>query len=311
MSRILLAGSLAYDRVMTFPGEFKDHILPDKIHQLSVCFLISKVVEEFGGTGGNIAYNLSLFGISPKLLAAAGTDFPRYKERLEALGIDTSSVIVSDELPTAGAYIMSDMKDNQITAFAPGAGSLAYPEPFDLSDISVTLVSPTSVEDMTAVPAAAKAAGIPYFFDPGQQTSALSAAQLRESIEGADALFVNDYELAMVIEKTGWNEDELLARVRLLVVTLGSEGSRLVTKDGEVRIAPVPASLLDPTGAGDAYRAGFIAGHQKGLSDTASAKIASVIAAYAVESHGTQAHAPSREEMKARYESAYSETWPL
>ncbi len=311
MPRLLVAGSLAYDRIMNFPGEFKDHFLPDKLHQLSVSFLIDRVTEEFGGTAGNIAYSLSLLDIHPALIGSAGTDFKKYQDRLEALGVDTTTLALSDELPTASAYIMTDMKDNQITAFAPGAGGIPYAPEIAWVGATLALVSATATADMERIPREAKAASVPVFFDPGQQTTALSADSLREIIEGASAVFVNDYELALIIEKTRWSEADIVSRVRLLVVTLGDQGSRLVTNDGETRVPVVSAKAVDPTGAGDAYRAGFIAGYSSGLSDEISAKIASTLAAYAVESHGTQKHTPTMAELAARFTATYSEPWPL
>ncbi|KND47202.1 MAG: adenosine kinase [Parcubacteria bacterium C7867-004] len=312
MARILIAGSLAFDRIMTFSGRFKDHFLPDKLHQISVSFFIDRVVEEFGGTAGNIGYNLALLYVSPHLVANAGTDFDKYDEYLTGLGIDTSTIGRIPDVQTASAYIMTDLSDNQITAFTPGACAEAYAGTALVAGAHLLHVSPTSDEDMLVLPEKARTAGVPYFFDPGQRMTSLPVETLRAGIEGADVLFVNDYELALAIERTGWNEAQIVERVRLLVVTLGAEGSRLVTREGESLIPSVPAKAVDPTGAGDAYRAGFIAGYVAGLPDSTSAKIASTIAACTVETRGTQSHSPSRDDLKARYEGAYSgETWPL
>lgn len=311
MSRILVSGSLAFDRIMNFPGEFKDHFLPEKLHSLSVSFGIDKVTEEFGGTAGNIAYSLSLLGIMPEILSTAGNDFDRYEKRFRSLGIPTETIAIRDDVPTATAYIMTDQENNQITAFAGGACEKSYDNDPMMSGASLLIVAPACTEDMTRMPELAKGASVPYFFDPGQRCTALPQKTIENGIDGSRAVFVNDYELALVTGMTGWTEHELAQKTGTLVVTLGERGSRLVTTEGETMVAAVSAKPIDPTGAGDAYRAGFIRGYSVGLPDETSAKIASTIAAFAVEAHGTQAHAPNIEDMRARYESAYGETWPL
>lgn len=311
MTRIALVGSLTFDRLMTCSGEFNDYFLPDKLSSLSVSFLIDNVSLQFGGTAGNIAYNLSLLSLPSEILGTVGHDADNYMEHLRSRGISTDAVAVAEGLPTATAYVITDAKANQISPFAPGAGAVAYDRSYPVAGCGLVMVSPTSVADMERFPQEAKDAGVPCFFDPGQQTTALSKEVLRKGIEGSRALFVNDYELALIIEKTEWNEREILEHVDLLVVTLGSEGSRLVTKEGETLVSAVKAHSVDPTGAGDAYRAGFVSGYSSGLSDTVSARIGSTLAAFAVESIGCQNHTPTLEALKERYEAAYGEPWPL
>lgn len=311
MKPVLIVGSLVYDRIMNFPGQFGDHILPEKVHQLSVSFIIDKVTTGVGGCGGNIAYTLSLLGTETDIAATAGNDFDQYAKHLTAHGISTASIAIDETLPTAGAYIMTDQKDNQITAFAPGAMECAYTQPLTLEGKTLAIVSPTNTQDMEQFPKHLKEAGVPFFFDPGQQIPALSPETLRSGIEGSAAVFVNDYELALVSTKTGWSEAEIATRTNLLVVTLGENGSRLVTKDGVETIPAVQAVPVDPTGAGDAYRAGFMHGFLRDLPHEICAKIGSVCGAYAVETQGTQNHTPSLIEIGARYQEAYSEPWPL
>ncbi len=311
MTRIALVGSLTFDRIMTCGGEFKDYFLPEMLSSLSVSFLIDTVTTQFGGTAGNIAYNLSLLSLPSEIIATAGHDAGHYIERLKERGIRTDTIAIAEGAQTATAYVITDAKDNQISPFAPGAGAQAYERTYPIADAALVMVSPTSADDMERFPREAKEANIPYFFDPGQQTTALSPETLRLGIEGSHALFVNEYELALVIEKTGWSEQEIREHVDLLVVTLGSDGSRLCTKDGETQVRAVSAKAVDPTGAGDAYRAGFIAGYLAGLSHTLSAQIGSTLAAFAVESTGCQNHEPAVETLIERYEASYGEPWPL
>lgn len=311
MNEIVLVGSLAYDRIMQFSGSFGEHFLPEKLHQLSVSFLIDTVTQEFGGTAGNIAYNLSLLGVSADCVATLGKDRQAYEEHLHAHGISTDTIATNDELLTAGAYIISDTHSNQITPFAPGAGGLPYGKQINLSERKAVLVSPTNTADMSSFVGKSAEAKVPCFFDPGQQTTAFSKEALQEAISVSDALFVNDYELALVLQKTGWSEADILERVSFLVVTLGSEGARIQTKEETVHVPAVTAEAVDPTGAGDAFRAGFLTGYVRGLSNETCARIGATLAAYAVESHGGQHHTPSKEMLAERFTASYGEAWPL
>ncbi|MBU2103558.1 carbohydrate kinase family protein [Patescibacteria group bacterium] len=311
MNPIVLVGSLAYDRIMQFSGSFGDHFLPEKLHQLSVSFLIDSITQEFGGTAGNIAYNLSLLGLKADIVSTLGTDRDAYLEHLHAHGVSSETIVLNDEFLTAGAYIISDTHSNQITPFAPGAGGLPYAKELDLAERQVVLISPTNISDMTSFVERSTEASVPCFFDPGQQTPAFTQEQMQRAIESSEALFVNDYELALVLEKTGWKEEDILERVSFLVVTLGEKGARIQTKEEAIHIPAVSASAVDPTGAGDAFRAGFLAGYEKGLTLKQCGMLGATLAAYAVESHGGQHHTATREELAQRFTASYGEAWPL
>ncbi|WP_028586506.1 carbohydrate kinase family protein [Desulfocurvus vexinensis] len=303
---ILVSGSLAFDRIMSFPGRFADHILADKIHILNVCFVGNGLTERFGGTAGNIAYNLALLGEHPRILSAAGKDFDRYQERLTALGLDLSGVCrVPGEL-TANCHITTDQADNQITCFNPGAMGTRCG--FDAAGVdparALAIVSPGNLEDMVALPALYKGKGIPYIFDPGQNITALSGEAMAGCIDGAMALVSNDYELEMIMKATGRSLAELLGMAGSVITTLGEQGARIHAADGTVTEVPaVPvARVVDPTGAGDAFRAGLLKGLALGLALPEAARLGAVCAKWAVENLGTQEHAFTQDEFWAVYE---------
>jgi adenosine kinase len=306
--QILVSGSLAYDRIMDFPGKFSDHILPDKIHVLNVCFTVNGLKEEFGGTAGNIAYSLALLGEEPTILAAAGKDFERYEAWLKNHDLSVQGIRRITEELTAGAYITTDKADNQITGFNPGA--MKYPSLFDFSGIdshkALAIIAPGNLEDMVAYPRRCREEDIPYIFDPGQSIPALSGDALMEALTGARLLISNDYELEMILKATGQKKDQLLARTGGIITTLGEDGSLVCTQRGESRIPAVsPSRVLDPTGAGDAYRAGLIMGlaRDKDLLDAAC--MGSVCATYAVECYGTQGHRFTPEGFWKRYRETF------
>jgi adenosine kinase len=301
---ILVCGSLAFDRIMPFPGRFSDHILPDNIHSLNVCFLVNGVDEKFGGTAGNIAYNLALLGEKPLIVGCAGKDFGPYEAWLQELGLPLDGIRRIPGEHTAGAYITTDLSDNQITGFNPGA--MRHPAQFDVSGFpaaeTLAIVSPGNVSDMIEYPRLFRKLGIRYIFDPGQQITALSGPDMLEAITGSYMLVTNDYELAMVIKATGQTRDQIKARTSVLATTLGEKGALLAMNGEEIR---VPAALaertLDPTGAGDAWRAGLLRGLAQGKSLDEAARLGAVCAAYAVECRGTQEHRFSQDEFAARY----------
>lgn len=306
----MLVGSLSFDHLLEHAGDIRDSFLFGKVESLSVGFLIDRIVKNDGGTAGNIAYNLSLLSLSAEIIATAGHDADSYLERLKNRGVGINAIEVSD-LPSATAYALTDSSENQITSFYPGACALPYTKEYPLSAAGLMVVSPTCLADMERFPREAQETGCTYFFDPGQQTPALSSEVLTQSIEGADTVFVNEYELGLLQEKTGLTEAHIAEKARLLIVTLGAGGSRLITKEGEELVPAVSAQVVDPTGAGDAYRAGFVSGYLKGLSDSVSAQLGSTLAAFAVEYVGCQNHSPSLEELQDRYQASYSEPWPL
>jgi adenosine kinase len=291
--RILVSGSLAYDRIMDFPGKFADHILPEKIHILNVCFLVNGLEEKFGGTAGNIAYSLALLGERPLIVATAGRDFDRYEQRLRQYGLPLAGIRRIEEELTAGAYITTDQADNQITGFNPGA--MKHPSRFQLDGVdpaqALAIVAPGNLEDMEAYSRAFRKAGIPYICDPGQNIPAFSGDQLIAMISGSALLISNDYELEMIGKKTGLNKPGLLGRTKAIITTLGDKGSVVATAEREVSIPAVQADrVLDPTGAGDAYRAGLIKGLVSGRPLEEAARVGATCASFAVEHHGTQEH---------------------
>jgi adenosine kinase len=300
---IIVSGSLAYDRIMDFPGHFSDHILPEKIHVLNVCFQVNGIKEKFGGTAGNIAYALTLMGESPAISAAIGHDYRRYFDWLAKNGIATDKIRIIEDEFTAGAYITTDRADNQITGFNPGA--MKYPSALDFDRLSpretLVIISPGNLQDMVNYPAACKARGIDYLFDPGQSLPMLDARDLVRSIEGCRILISNDYELDLIMSKTGLNKRALLERAGAIIVTLGAQGSQVTTPAGEIDIPAVkPREVKDPTGAGDAYRGGLISGLVRGKSLDLSARMGSVCASFAVECYGTQEYTFTLEEFNER-----------
>lgn len=308
MAKIIVSGSVAYDRIMDYQGLFADHFVPDKLHSINLSFLVDKLSVEFGGTAGNIAYNLALMGESPEIISTVGTDFGSYRSHLLLSGIDPTTIRVLEGELTSSAVILTDTADNQIAAFHPGAGGHAYDTPVETEGRMLAIIAPGCVADMTALPAYYRRKGLDYLYDPSQQILALSPEALMDGMTGAQVLFASDYELGLIAQKTGWAEATILEHVQTLVVTYGAEGSRVVTRDGQwvVKATPVKESI-DPTGAGDAYRAGFIKGMFIGLSLESCAKLASVVAAYAVETYGTQTHHFTLPELAQRYKDTYGE----
>ncbi|MDO9081698.1 MAG: carbohydrate kinase family protein [Humidesulfovibrio sp.] len=291
--QLYVSGSLALDRIMNFPGKFADHILPDKIHILNVCFLVDGMSEYFGGTAGNIAYNLALLGEKPLILGCAGKDFAPYGQRLDDLGLSRAGIRKVEDQFTAGAYITTDESDNQITGFNPGAmrERCGYQFPAKHDNGVLAIISPGNVQDMVELPEYFKKAKIPYIFDPGQQITALTGEQMTQAVTGSLALCTNDYELEMVMKATGLSRPELLQRTGALVTTLGDQGSIIAEGAEETRVPAVKVTkALDPTGAGDAFRAGLMKGLTLGQTLAEAAALGSVCAAYCVEHKGTQEH---------------------
>lgn len=306
---IHLSGSLAFDRIMTFPGHFEDHILPEKLHFLNVSFPIDRLEEKMGGTAGNIAYTLALFHERSAIYGTVGKDFTSYGRRLSSMGIDLGGVKVDDEDFTACCYIMTDQSSNQINAFSPSAMKTpAFPEKTPaVSEGDWGLVAPGNVDDMVNLPAFYREHGIPYIFDPGQQITVLGGEQLTSGLTGAHVLIGNDYEIERIEKMTGLNREQLLDRVEYLIVTFGGKGSVILHKDARPYDVPaVPVEkVADPTGAGDAYRAGLLKGLTKGMGMAFSARLGTVAASFCVEQYGTQLHRFSKEQFQERYESVF------
>ncbi|OXS30066.1 MAG: carbohydrate kinase [Desulfovibrio sp. MES5] len=305
---IYVSGSLAFDRIMTFPGNFQDHILMDKLHMINVSFMVDAMDERRGGCAGNIAYTLALLGEKPVIVAAAGRDFESYALTLTAQGLPLNGIRRADDVFTALCYITTDMNSNQITGFYPGAMSL--PAEYDFPGLDarqdLAIVSPGNVDDMRRLPRLYREKGVPYIFDPGQQLPVLTSQELLDAIEGSLACITNDYELNMICKATGKSEDEIAARTQWLVTTLGAEGAQVRGNGENIRIAPVPIDkVLDPTGAGDAHRAGLIKGLVNGLAMPEAAMLGSVSASFALEKLGTQEHMFTPADFCQRYEAVF------
>lgn len=303
MKNIFISGSLAYDRIMNFPESFSDHILPDKIHSLNVCFQVDGVTENYGGTAGNIAYALKLMGKDSTITATIGSDHHKYFEWLDKHSISRDEIKVISEELTAGAYITTDKSNNQITGFNPGA--MKYSSRLDINGLNpeetLVLVSPGNLEDMINYPKLCKKKGIGYIFDPGQALPVLQAQDLIDVITGCMLLIVNDYEFNLILDKTGLTKIELLALAEATIITLGEAGSELYSQSGKVTIPSCKAAkVVDPTGAGDAYRGGLLSGLINGSDLKASAIQGSICASFAVECNGTQVYSFTPEEFADR-----------
>ncbi len=303
MKNIFISGSLAYDRIMNFPESFSDHILPDKIHSLNVCFQVDGVTENYGGTAGNIAYALKLMGKNSTITATIGSDHHKYFEWLDKHSISRKDIKVIPEELTAGAYITTDKSNNQITGFNPGA--MKYSSKLDINGLdpkeTLVLVSPGNLEDMINYPKLCKQKGIGYIFDPGQALPVLQAQDLINVITGCKLLIVNDYEFNLILDKTGLTKEELLALPEATIITLGEAGSELYSQNGKLTIPSFKAArVVDPTGAGDAYRGGLLCGLINGNTLETSAIQGSVCASFAVECKGTQVYSFTVEEFANR-----------
>ncbi len=301
---IFVSGSMAYDRIMDFPGRFSDHILPEKIHILNVCFTVNSLLEKYGGTAGNIAYNLTLLGEKPTILATIGKDYESYFNWLKSNNISTEGIKIIKEEFTASAYITTDKADNQITGFNPGA--MRYPSRYKFSDEdmqnSIAIVSPGNLLDMMEHAKVFQQKGIKYICDPGQSLTQWDGESLINWIKGSMLLIANDYELELIMKITGLDKQEILGMTKILITTLGEKGSLVSTSDGDLKIpAALANNVVDPTGAGDAYRAGLIKGLTDGRDIETSAKMGAVAATYAVENYGTQEHYFTYDDFSKKY----------
>jgi adenosine kinase len=303
----LICGSLAYDTIMVFPDQFKQHILPDKVHILNVSFLVPEMRREFGGVAGNIAYNLRLLGGRPYPMATVGDDFGPYRDHLERLGISTRYVRhIAGEF-TPQAFITTDIDDNQITAFHPGAMRHSYLNRVaDTEGIQIGIVAPDGKAAMIQHSHDFVEADIPHIFDPGQAMTLFNGEELTQFIREAQYIVVNDYEFQLLKERTGLNGDAIAAQVEALIVTLGAAGSVLRTREGLTEIAAVtPDDVQDPTGCGDAFRAGLIFGLLSDLDLVTCCRIGSVMGAIKVAEQGPQNHKPACDEIQQRFFEAY------
>jgi adenosine kinase len=286
----LICGSLAYDTIMVFPDQFKNHILPDKVHILNVSFLVPRMRREFGGCAGNIAYNLKLLGGDPIPMATVGQDFGPYREWFEEHDIRLEQIKVIDELFTPQAFITTDHDNNQITAFHPGAMMRSYENHVkNVSGVSFGIVSPDGREGMLQNAREFAECGIPFIFDPGQAMPLFNGEELRAFIEQADYVTVNDYESNLLQDRTGWSEDEIMKRVKAYITTRGPQGAVIHTKEKMYDVPPAhERRVTDPTGCGDAFRAGLIFGIEKGYDWMTIGRIGNLMGALKVEHPGTQ-----------------------
>jgi adenosine kinase len=307
---ILICGSMAYDTIMVFPDQFKKHILPEQIHILNVSFMVPDMRREFGGTAGNIAYNLKLLGEDPHIMATVGHDFAPYARRLEDLGLSMRHVKRLDDQFTAQAFITTDVDDNQITAFHPGAMLSSHVNRIaDAGGASLGIVSPDGRDGMIEHARDFAAANIPYVFDPGQGLPMFSGEDLLQLIGPARALTVNDYEARVVEQRTGKSVEEIAGMIEAVVVTRGGEGSSVYSGGRRVDVPAVPAeAVVDPTGCGDAYRAGLLYGMARGWGWDKSARLASVMGSIKIAHRGGQNHRPTREALASRFREAFGET---
>ncbi len=308
--KLYISGSLAYDRIMDFPGRFLDHILPDKIHILNVCFTVNGMAEKFGGTAGNIAYSLSLLNEKPTILATIGKDYQSYFEWLEKNKISLEGIKIIESELTAGAYITTDKSDNQITGFNPGA--MKYPSEYSFNhggqEESIVIISPGNLKDMAEYAKACRDMNIKYICDPGQSLTSWDKKALIEWIDGSMLLISNDYELEMIINMSGMDKKKLLTLTQTIITTLGEKGTLISTQGADISIpAAVIKDVVDPTGAGDAYRAGLLKGLVMGKDIQTAAKIGAVAATYAIENYGTQEHSYTYEEFLDRYRTNFGE----
>lgn len=305
--RTLICGSFAFDQIMVFGDRFKNHILPDKVHMLNVCFLVPQMRREFGGCAGNIAYNLNMLGGNPVPMATVGDDFAPYAKWMDECGIDRRHVTTVNGTFTGQAFVTTDLDDNQITAFHPGAMSFSHQNNVgDVSDVSIGIISPDGRDGMIEHANQFSAAGIPFIFDPGQGLPMFNAEELRRFIDQATWLATNDYEWEMIAERTGMTVDDALQHLEAVITTRGKEGSTIHTRDGRIDIPVVSVrEAKDPTGCGDAYRAGLLYGISNKFDWQTTGRIASLMGAIKIAENGTQNHRFSVAEFHQRYTEAF------
>lgn len=299
----LICGSLAYDTIMVFPDKFKNHILPEQIHILNVSFFVPEMRREFGGCSGNIAYNLKLLGGNPLMMATVGDDFAPYSVRLDKLKLSQKLVRIVPETFTAQAFITTDLDDNQITAFHPGAMSQSHLNHIaDADNVRLGIISPDGRDGMVQHAREFNAANIPFIFDPGQGMPMFDGNDLMDFINLATYVTLNDYEAKMLEERTGKSITELAKLVEAIIVTRGGEGSTIYADGAEHKIPAVRASaVVDPTGCGDAYRAGLLYGISKKWDWQKIGKLASLMGSIKIASRGGQNHAPTRDDIAAQF----------
>ena len=308
--QVVITGSVAYDYLMSFPGKFSDHLLPDQLHNISVSFLVDSMKRLRGGVAPNIAYTNALLGGRPTIMAAAGRDFAEYEVWLQNQGVDTSGIVIFPKDYCASFFVNTDQDNNQIASFYTGAmanaSSLSFSE--NAPNAELAIISPNDPEAMVAYVRECKQLKIPYIYDPSQQIIRLSSSELLEGLVGCYLLTVNEYELGMILEKTKLSREDILESAGGLLVTRGKDGSSIYLTDQKIDIPAAAAHrIVEPTGAGDAFRGGLLRGIQLGLSWEVSGRIGALAAAYVLENIGTQGHSYSRKEFLERYRSVFDD----
>jgi adenosine kinase len=301
---ILLTGSVAYDYLMTFPGYFKEQILPERLASISLSFLVDSMSKQRGGVAPNIAYTMALLGERPHVMATVGEDFEEYRAWLESKGVDTALMCVVPGLFTASFFATTDKASAQIATFYPGAMGQASTQ--SLKDLTskpdLVIVSPNAPDAMMKFPAECRELGYRYLYDPSQQVLRLEGSELARDMDGAHFLFCNDYEFGLISKKTGWSLDQVLGHVNILVITRGKDGADLYSGDDSVHIPTVPEDqIVDPTGVGDAFRGGFLSGYSRGYDWKLCGEIGSLAAVYCLEQRGPQSHGYTRKQFVDRF----------
>jgi adenosine kinase len=308
---IIITGSIAYDYLMRFPGHFTDHFIHDHLHQVSLSFLVDDMTKHWGGVAANIAYNMALLGMKPKLMGTVGRDFPDYCKWLEGAGVDCSTVRQIDEVFTASFFVNTDLDNNQIASFYTGA--MAYARKYSLADVydgkpDMVVISPNDPLAMMQLAEECRERGIRFVYDPSQQVPRLAGEELAKSMKGAYAMIVNAYEAEIICNKTGYTIDDLRKNIEILVITQGKHGSHVYLNGDLVFIPVFPVGeIKDPTGAGDAYRGGFLRGLAAGWPLKLAGQVGALCATYVLEQTGTQNHRYTLPEFIARFRSHFDD----
>ena len=307
---IILTGSVAYDYLMTFPGYFRDHLLPEKLEHISLSLLVDTMVRQRGGIAPNIAYTLARLGEQPRVMAMVGEDFVEYRSFLENVGVDTGLMKVIPGEFTASCFITTDLDNAQLVSFYAGAmakaGELSFHDLDETPDLVV--ISPNSPEAMNKYPVECQELGIPYLYDPSQQIPRMTGDELRKGVEGADSMMVNDYEFGMIQKKTGMQSVDIRENLQLLVVTSGADGATIFAGGDEVHTPVVPPDVtVDPTGVGDAFRGGFLTGLSRGFNWEICGKMGALAGTYCLESKGAQEHRFSIQEFISRFREHFND----
>jgi adenosine kinase len=315
MREIVITGSVAFDYLMRFPGKFREQLLLDKLDRISLSFLVDDMARHWGGAGANIAFNMGLLGMKPRLMATVGRDFTDYRAWLENVGVDTSAVVVVEHVFTASFFANTDTENNQIASFYGGA--MAFARQHSLTDTvtvqpDYVIISPNDPQAMTQLVDECIERGIPYMYDPSQQLPRLEPEVLRRGVENAHALTVNEYEWNLLSRKIGMTQDEVLEHVQVLARTLGKDGAEIFADGGHFAIPVYPTELItDPTGVGDAFRAGLLCGMANSWTWDVTGRVGSLCAAYALERIGTQSHRYDPEGFIARYRQVFDDNGQL